>query len=224
MSQQRTRGLLRGAIGAVLVWATCPRAIAQPPNDNCDNAEAVSGAAVIPFFTLAATTDGPEPCGSLGADVWFYYDPIVSGSVRLSTCGGGTNFASVISAYRRTTCCDPNDCDLVGLLGCSGAAGGACAPGGSTLRVPVNNRYRVLVQVGGHEGAQGEGELALTPCVGDFDADGVVALADLALLLSEFGECGIVACRYDIEPPGGDGDVDLTDLAVVLGRFGTECP
>lgn len=52
---------------------------------------------------------------------------------------------------------------------------------------------------------------------GDFDNDGDIDLADLALLLSDFG-CAALPCVGDID---GDGDTDLADLAVLLANFGT---
>jgi hypothetical protein len=90
--------------------------------------------------------------------------------------------------------------------------------------MPVGLGAPLVIQVGGKDGAEGAGEVVFTPCLGDFDADGVVSLPDLALLLSEYGivTCDPFGCRYDVE--GNDGDVDLTDLAVLLSRFGTECP
>jgi len=53
--------------------------------------------------------------------------------------------------------------------------------------------------------------------VGDLDNDGDVDLADLALLLANYGEgpCG------DLD---GNGSVDLADLALLLANYGHECP
>lgn len=56
-------------------------------------------------------------------------------------------------------------------------------------------------------------------CAGDTDGDGDVDLADLAILLGEFGMVG-QGLPGDVD---GDGDVDLADLASVLGNFGTIC-
>jgi len=55
--------------------------------------------------------------------------------------------------------------------------------------------------------------------------DCVVGLADLAVLLGNFGTLsGAVYGDGDIEPPAaGDGDVDLGDLAIMLAAFGTNC-
>src|SRR5262249_53517893 len=58
----------------------------------------------------------------------------------------------------------------------------------------------------------------LPPCPADTDADGVVGLGDLALLLSHFGDIGQSPATGDVDD---DGDVDLSDLAEMLGDFGT---
>lgn len=57
-------------------------------------------------------------------------------------------------------------------------------------------------------------------CAGDLDADGTVALSDLAILLSHFGMSGATSADGDLD---GDWDVDLADLAGLLSRFGTTC-
>ena len=65
------------------------------------------------------------------------------------------------------------------------------------------------------------GATAGVPCAGDLNADNQVDLADLAILLSNFGTpSGALPEDGDID---GDGDVDLADLAVMLSNFGTTC-
>lgn len=56
-------------------------------------------------------------------------------------------------------------------------------------------------------------------CPADLDGSGAVDLADLSLLLSQFGSTG-AGLDGDID---GDGDVDLTDLAALLASFGSTC-
>lgn len=53
-------------------------------------------------------------------------------------------------------------------------------------------------------------------CPGDFDANGVRDLQDLAVLLGAFGN----SAAGDLD---GDGDTDLQDLAFLLAVFGTAC-
>ena len=50
---------------------------------------------------------------------------------------------------------------------------------------------------------------------GDFDGDGQVGPADLAMLLGVWGECS--GCAEDLTD---DGVVDAADLAIVLGSWG----
>lgn len=59
-------------------------------------------------------------------------------------------------------------------------------------------------------------------CPADLNADGLIALGDLSLLLSNYGTpSGASREQGDVD---ADGDVDLTDLAQLLGVFGTACP
>lgn len=57
------------------------------------------------------------------------------------------------------------------------------------------------------------------PCPFDLDGDRSVGLADLAVLLADFGQTGPLAGDVD-----GDGDVDLSDLTLFLAHYGTVCP
>jgi len=60
------------------------------------------------------------------------------------------------------------------------------------------------------------------PCPADLDADGVVGLGDLSILLSHYGTAsGASPEDGDLD---ADGDVDLADLSVMLARFGSICP
>ncbi|MBI5863439.1 MAG: hypothetical protein HZB38_02785 [Planctomycetes bacterium] len=67
---------------------------------------------------------------------------------------------------------------------------------------------------------------AKDPCsdVGDINHDGTADLADLALLLSHFGECSSDPGFYAPADLDGRGCVDLPDLASLLALFGTICP
>jgi hypothetical protein len=61
-----------------------------------------------------------------------------------------------------------------------------------------------------------------TICAGDVNGDGGVNLADLAVLLSNFGVPG--ASAYSQGDLNDDDSVNLADLALLLARFGTTCP
>ncbi|MBI5864583.1 MAG: beta-propeller fold lactonase family protein [Planctomycetes bacterium] len=59
-------------------------------------------------------------------------------------------------------------------------------------------------------------------CPADLDHDGVISLADLAVLLSTFGTpSGATPEQGDLD---ADGDVELQDLASLLAVFGLPCP
>jgi len=59
-------------------------------------------------------------------------------------------------------------------------------------------------------------------CAGDLDGDRDIDLADLAILLSNYGmTTGAVYTDGDLD---GDADVDLSDLAALLAVYGTTCP
>ena len=58
------------------------------------------------------------------------------------------------------------------------------------------------------------------PCPADLNGDGVIDLADLGILLADFG-CMGGTCPGDID---GDGDTDLADLGILLAEFGSACP
>ena len=54
-------------------------------------------------------------------------------------------------------------------------------------------------------------------CSGDLDGDGDTDLADLGILLADFGCTAPGPCVGDLD---GDGDTDLADLGILLADFG----
>ncbi len=60
------------------------------------------------------------------------------------------------------------------------------------------------------------------PCEGDINGDNQVDLADLAILLSNYGMTG--GATWADGDLSGDGNVDLVDLAVLLAAYGQPCP
>lgn len=61
---------------------------------------------------------------------------------------------------------------------------------------------------------------AVTPCPGDVNGDRIVDLADLTILLANFGNNAAGPDDGDLD---GNSSVDLTDLALLLGQFGSTC-
>ncbi|MCA9292936.1 MAG: hypothetical protein KDA20_03895 [Phycisphaerales bacterium] len=60
----------------------------------------------------------------------------------------------------------------------------------------------------------------VNPCPGDADGSGAVDLADLNLVLFNFGAAVLPGANGDVD---GSGQVDLADLNVVLFNFGAVC-
>jgi hypothetical protein len=58
-------------------------------------------------------------------------------------------------------------------------------------------------------------------CAGDLDGDGDTDLADLGILLADFGCPQPGPCAGDLD---GDGDTDLADLGILLADFGCDLP
>ena len=58
----------------------------------------------------------------------------------------------------------------------------------------------------------------LVPCTGDVNSDGSITVADILIILSEFG-CAS-SCAADVD---GDGSVTVSDVLVVLSLFGNPC-
>ena len=58
----------------------------------------------------------------------------------------------------------------------------------------------------------------LVPCPGDINGDGSITVADILIVLSEFG-CTI-GCSADVD---ADGSVTVSDVLVVLSLFGNPC-
>lgn len=56
-----------------------------------------------------------------------------------------------------------------------------------------------------------------TGIVGDFNGDGFVGAADLALLLGSWGPCTDLCCKPDLDQ---SGDVGPADIAILLGSWG----
>ena len=68
------------------------------------------------------------------------------------------------------------------------------------------------------DGILSDAEQAAVGCTADLNGDALVTVADILLLLGDFGcETG---CTQDIN---GDGLVTVSDILVVLGEFGAIC-
>jgi uncharacterized protein (DUF2141 family) len=64
-------------------------------------------------------------------------------------------------------------------------------------------------------------EYVCTPCRADLNGDGRTGLADLGILLADFGCTCPPRCVGDVN---GDGQTDLNDLGTLLEDFGCIVP
>jgi len=76
------------------------------PNDNCADRIDI-GLGSTPYCNTGATSDGPQPCGGMGSDVWFNYNATSSGSLVISTCPGAGGGSNCCSANGGIGCDDP---------------------------------------------------------------------------------------------------------------------
>ncbi|MCC6358015.1 MAG: hypothetical protein IT450_04675 [Phycisphaerales bacterium] len=89
--------------------------------------------------------------------------------------------------------------------------------------ITMNNERQMVVSAGtpGASGGRSSVHFVYDGLrIGDLDNDGTVGIADLAILLSNFGTGGNTFADGDAN---GDGFVNLEDLAQLLGAFGTSC-
>jgi uncharacterized protein (DUF2141 family) len=88
--------------------------------------------------------------------------------------------------------------------------------------VLVDGRFAYVTGRVATNGAVGLSIVELAPpCPADLNGDGAVDLADLGILLADFGCAAPGPCAGDID---GDGDTDLADLGILLSNFGQSCP
>ncbi len=102
------------AVGAV-VSAAC----AQPVNDDCFSASALSIDTPVSGTITGAFTDGQGSCGAVGfADVWYSFTAPSAGTYSFATCGGAT-FDTVVSVHSgcpgdnfNILACNDNACSI----------------------------------------------------------------------------------------------------------------
>lgn len=108
------------------------------------------------------------------------------------------------------------------------AGGPTMVNGATTAVLEVSNaqpaaasRYRCLVSSPCDTVTSSAATLVVGRSTGDANSDGAVDLADLAILLSNFGtQSGMTWSHGDFD---GNGGIDLADLAALLSAFGTNC-
>lgn len=94
---------------------------AQPANDNCEDAIAVTTGEQVDFTTIDATDDGPAHpgCASGGStpdsifnDVWYTYTADFTGMALWSMCGTA-DYDTKVAVYMPGTTCPGTDAELI---------------------------------------------------------------------------------------------------------------
>lgn len=186
-------------------------------NDDCANAITVLAGAT-PFNNANSSTDGPDDaiCESGGSfiqnDVWYRYLATCDGELTVGLCGA--TFDTMLAVY------DDSNCPVDGnLVACDDDA---CSPA-SLITTPAINGKTYYIRIGGWFGSTGSGimTIACTPtCPGDANGDGVVNLADIALITTNWTAAVPPGTSGDLS---GNGVIGLEDLAIVIQNWGTSC-
>ncbi len=174
-----------------------------PLNDDCSSAiDAVDGSQ--PFSNIGATTDGPAEPGScekggesqIGSDVWFRYTAPCAGNVTVSTCGA--DYDSKIAVYA-------GDCPTgAGAIACGDDECGSAAEATFTAE-----QFDVfLIRVGGHDAAEGVGDLTIECVPANDDCANALAVSAGDTVFSsenattdgpdESGTCGGASVENDV--------------------------
>lgn len=121
-----------------------------PANDDCGSAVALATGVNGPFSNLNANTSSTWSCGSGTNDVWFTYQPPMTGTMIVDTCSAARTFDTTLEVFS-------GSCGSLSLLGCNDDACGL----GSSLSVPVTQGQTYWIRMGGYFGSQGQAELTV---------------------------------------------------------------
>ncbi len=148
MDNRRSGGLIVVRLLAVMGALVGAHAMGGPPNDNCTQAEFITGEGMFAFDNAAATTDGPghEACSfgfgsEIVSDVWYCWTAACSGLVTVDTCQG-TTVDTKLAVY------DGCDCPAtdVNLLSCNDDV--CVYQSGTTFEAVAGQDY--LIRIGVH--------------------------------------------------------------------------
>lgn len=134
----------------------CATSLAGPANDDLIAARPLTVGSPHTQFTTGATTEPgeAEPCGLIGATVWFSVNVPVTGDLVIHTTG--STFDTVLAAYLEA----PSPPGGLGpMLACNDDAGSLQ----SSVSVTVEAGQRILLQAGGFNGATGELHISIRP-------------------------------------------------------------
>ena len=205
---------------------------AQPINDNCIDAIAISEVTDLEFSNVDATIDGPfhpdSPCpgsgdaDSLYHDIWYLYTPTFTGNCLWTLCGTA-DFDSKIAVYVPGSPCPPADSDL---LDCN-EDGASCSLGTSEILFSVTQGEQYLLRLAGFgemsPGFEGMGTFTVKEfvpsVVNDFCADAI------ELTLGAGQEVNTVGATTDgPDHPNNSGCFGFGDISVMSDVWYTFVP
>ena len=184
-------------------------------NNACEDAVAI-GDVTFDFDTTGTTTDGPDEPGAcdfsgythVESDIWYCYTATCTGDATVSLCG--SSYDTKLAVYDGCACpteasaiaCNDDFCDL---------------QSEATFAVTAGMQY--LVRVGGYQGAQGAGTMAVS-CDGvpftDCNENGVDDGVDLSQGTSQDCNANMIPDECDIED-GTSDDCDGGPVGVIAG-------
>ncbi len=181
--------------GTLTLGQACTQFFCVPPpaNDDCLNAQVVTGFGTFPYDNRGATvTDAAPPCTApqnVGEDVWFRWNAPCTGSVTLRTCLLNTT-DDAFAVYQGSNCGDLNTIVACDDDGCGQVGGQATA----TFNVTQGTSY--LFRIGTWNSTAGGNnffELLNNSCTGgpqfcdaDWCHDGSVGVPDIFCFLSDW--------------------------------------
>ncbi len=183
---------------------------AQPANDNCEDAIAVTTDEQVDFSTIDATDDGPAhpDCASGGTtpdsifnDIWYTYTADFTGQAVWSLCDGSTDYDSKIAVYMAGASCPVTD-DV--LLLCNDDGPGLCDLASEALFDVVSGET-YLLRIGGYgdggPGEEGSGSFTITEFIPAVPND-LCSNAEAIGLVEDFQFTNIDATTDGPEHPG----------------------
>ncbi len=140
-----------GATGALTFNIACDPAC-PPYNNSFQTREYLGLPAEISVPTTEATLEAgePQPCGNIGASVWYEVQVYGDGSVVADTAG--SEFDTVVAVYEPGPEFDYTTPGGLRSIGCAGGSGGQRAR--LAFHASANSSY--FLQVGGRNGATGQ--------------------------------------------------------------------
>jgi hypothetical protein len=194
--------------------ATSPP-VDPPANDECLASEFILGSGTYPINLNGATTSAVPGCDNIKNDIWYYVVEPMSGTVTVSLCGS-TALDSSIAIYNGLVGCPYQESHLIICQDDSAECGDD-----PYVQFSTNEYAAVYVRVGSYSGETPEEDLLLTisfeedqdDCLGDFDDNGQVDGADLAVILGFWN-----TADGDLD---GNMTTDGADLSIVLGNWGS---